>query len=235
MFSAIDIGNRNGSWSTTATCERRLFSCRSRRSMAVDGDAAAPRIVEARHQAGERALAGAGGADDRHGLPGPDLEGHVVEDRPSGLVAEGHVLDAQVAGQPAGIRRAGPIVHLAPGLEDLEHAPGAAGGALRGRRGVHQRLERAVERGQVGEEHQDAADGEPAVEHALRAQPDDRGGAAGGAQPDQHLELDADAGRGVAWRRTISSVAATNARSAAASWPKACTAGRAVSVRSTTS
>ena len=32
MFSAIDIGSRNGSWSTTATCERSLFSCRSRTS-----------------------------------------------------------------------------------------------------------------------------------------------------------------------------------------------------------
>ena len=32
MFSATVIGSRNGSCSTTATCERRLFSCRSRTS-----------------------------------------------------------------------------------------------------------------------------------------------------------------------------------------------------------
>ena len=87
-----------------------------------------------------------------------------------GVVAERHVLEADVSGDGRTSGRAsGPVVDVAPGLEDLEHAPGAAGGALGGRRRVHQRLERPVERGQVGEEDEDAADREPAVEHALRA------------------------------------------------------------------
>ena len=46
---------------------------------AVDHDPAAMHVIEARQQRAERALAGAGRADESHGLTGPDVEAHAAQ------------------------------------------------------------------------------------------------------------------------------------------------------------
>ena len=66
---------------------------------AVDRDAAAVELVEARQEGGDRRLAGAGGADEGDGLAGADVEVDVRQDRLVGAVAEGDVLVADVAAQ----------------------------------------------------------------------------------------------------------------------------------------
>ena len=50
-------------------------------------------VVEAEKQVDDRRLAGAGGAHQRHALPGLDAEGDVLQDRLTGHVGERHVLE----------------------------------------------------------------------------------------------------------------------------------------------
>ena len=60
--------------------------------VAVDGDAALPHVVEPGDQVAQGGLAAAGGTHDGDGLPGLDVEGHVVEDLGVvPLVGEAHV------------------------------------------------------------------------------------------------------------------------------------------------
>ena len=55
--------------------------------------AAGARIVEPGNQLEQRAFAGAGGADDRHALSGPDGKIDLLEHRPLGQIAERHLLE----------------------------------------------------------------------------------------------------------------------------------------------
>ena len=71
MFSATLIGNRNGSWSTTATCWRRLASDTVAHVVAVEQHPAGGGIDEARDQADQRALARAGLARPPRPSPRP--------------------------------------------------------------------------------------------------------------------------------------------------------------------
>src|SRR5699024_160591 len=64
---------------------------------AVDGDAAAVQLVEAHHQVHQGGLAGAGGADDRHRVPGVGDERQVADQLPVGCVGEAHVLELHAA------------------------------------------------------------------------------------------------------------------------------------------
>ena len=97
----------------------------------VDRDPARVDVVEARHERGERRLAGSGMADQRHRLPRLQLEVDPLEHGALVVVAERDVLEAQapVAGrQLDGVGRVGDLLRLVHHLED----PLAGGGrALR--------------------------------------------------------------------------------------------------------
>ena len=64
------------------------------------------RVVEAREQLDDRRLAGAGVADERHGLPGRHVEVEAVQHLGPVAVAEADALEADVAGRSAGSERA---------------------------------------------------------------------------------------------------------------------------------
>ena len=97
---------------------------------AVHEDAARVDLVEAQQQVHERRLAGAGGPDDGHGLALPHVQGEVLDERRVRQVAEGDVLQRDVA--------AGVLEHDALGgvglffalVEELEDALGRRRRAL---------------------------------------------------------------------------------------------------------
>ena len=62
--------------------------------LAVDGDAPAADLVEAEQQARDGRLAGAGGSDDRHRMPGGNLEADALEDFPLRIVGKRDILEA---------------------------------------------------------------------------------------------------------------------------------------------
>ena len=66
---------------------------------AVDGDRAGIRVVEPQQQRHQRALAGAGGADDRRDGAGLGGEAHRIENRTVGLVGEPHVVVADLVAE----------------------------------------------------------------------------------------------------------------------------------------
>jgi hypothetical protein len=83
----------------------------------------APRVdvVEARHERGERRLARARVADQRHRRPGLEVEVELLENRAAGQVRERDVLEADRAvarRQVAGAGRVGDLLRLVEHLED---------------------------------------------------------------------------------------------------------------------
>ena len=109
--------------------------------LAVDGDAPAGDVVEARHQVGDGRLAGARRADDAQGLPGTDRERHPAQRfrvAILGPVGERNVLEAQFAARQRQCRRARIVGHVRLLVEHLEQ-PLAGGGGARERVHHHAR------------------------------------------------------------------------------------------------
>ena len=73
--------NRKVCCVTIAICARRLASVYVADVDAVDGDASLRHVVEAQDQVGERALAAAAHADQRHHLAAADLQVDVAQHR----------------------------------------------------------------------------------------------------------------------------------------------------------
>src|SRR5688500_8011022 len=91
--------------------------------MAVEPDAAALRIVEARDELDGRRLAGAGGTDERGQLAGRRDERHVVERwARRAFVGEAHVLERDLAARRRQGPRVRPIADLDRQIEVLEDA-----------------------------------------------------------------------------------------------------------------
>src|SRR5690606_15238108 len=107
---------------------------------AVDEDAPALELVEARDELADRRLARAGVADERDGLPGLDDEVEALEHGLVLLVAEVHAAELDAPRQAAGVARAH-LAHARLGVDEGEDA-------LAGR---EPELELAPERGDAGE------------------------------------------------------------------------------------
>ena len=103
---AIVPENRCTSCSTRPNCARRSREVQLADVHAVDRDAPLLHVVEAQQQADDRRLARAGRADDRHALPGLDLERDVPQHRLALDVGEGDVLERDRARRPRRRRRA---------------------------------------------------------------------------------------------------------------------------------
>src|SRR3546814_2587083 len=72
--------------------------------LAVYGDTAASRLIEAEEEPRQGRLARARGADDGEHRAGPDVEVDALEDRPVGVVDELDVLEADMAGGDMQVR-----------------------------------------------------------------------------------------------------------------------------------
>jgi len=98
--------------------------------MVVDEDPALLGLVEAgeeRHQGG---FARAGGPDHCHPAAGGGGEGYVVQNRPVGMVAEGHVLKAHLAALELHLHRAGFFADFRRQVQEVEHPLGGGETAL---------------------------------------------------------------------------------------------------------
>ena len=127
--------------------------------MAVDAHRALGGVIEARHELGERRLAGAGLSDQRHGLTGGDRQVDVAQ-RPRvgvvGAVAERDLVEAHLAAdlvQRDGAGRVDQLGLLVEQREDLVQSrhPGLVGGVELGE--LLDGVEEVVERGDEGEHH----------------------------------------------------------------------------------
>ena len=151
---------------------------------AVERDRAVDRVVEAGGELGDRGLAGAGGADQGHGLPGRDGEVEAGQHRHALDVLEPDAVEVEVAAGVGERHRVGRLGDAGLLLED-------AGDLLQGRvgglervvelRDVHHRLE---ELPQVEQERRQHADGDLAVEGEVAAVDQDDGDRDVADQPD---------------------------------------------------
>ncbi|MCY1217324.1 hypothetical protein D9M72_292310 [compost metagenome] len=64
---------------------------------AIECDAPRIELVEPHHEVDQRGLAGAGGADDCHGMPGLGREGQILDQGLVRRITEGHMLELHVA------------------------------------------------------------------------------------------------------------------------------------------
>ena len=111
---------------------------------AVEGDPAAVELVEPHDQVDQRGLAGAGRADDGHGLARLDDEVEVLDERVVRRVGERHVLELDAPVRVVQLVRGAAVVGLLlGGVEHLEHPLGGGDPGLeqvRHRRDLGQRL-----------------------------------------------------------------------------------------------
>ena len=105
MLLASVPENSSGSCSTTLICSRSDASVQVAHVEAVEQHAPALRVVEARQQAQQRALAGAGRPDDRDPRPGWRVEDDVLKRAPAAGVAEADALEGDVPGARPSVRR----------------------------------------------------------------------------------------------------------------------------------
>ena len=144
---------------------------------AVDQHISVGDVVEAGDQVGDGGLAGAGLADQRHGLAGLDGEVDVLQHRLVGLVGEGDAAQLDAAVDPAHRRGVGGVDDARLGVQQLQHLLAAGHRRLHG--GVElaellDRLEEAADVGQEGDDHADR-DRVPAVGEAAEEQHRRRG------------------------------------------------------------
>ena len=160
--------------------------------VAVDRDAARPGVDEPGHEAREGALARPRRAHERHGLARARLEPDAPQHRPAGLVAEDDALHADMAAHRRQGRRARPLHDLGRRVEDLGDTAQAPDRLADRRRRVGDRLERAVHRGEVGEEDEHRPDRQPTAEDRRRPDPQDRSAADRQHQAEDRLEPELD-------------------------------------------
>ena len=122
MLSRTDAEKRNGSCEMTPISRRSERRSTSRTSMPSTSTRPAVDVVEPRHERGERRLPGAGPADERDRAARRDLEVDVLEDEPTGLVAEVDALEADLrrarAASGSAPGRVGDLLGLVEHLED---------------------------------------------------------------------------------------------------------------------
>ena len=154
--------------------------------VAVDQDPPLGRVVEARGELRERRLARARRADQRDRLAGRDVQ---VDVRQGGLgarrVGERDVVERELAAQPRQRERARPVAQVGLLVEQLEDLVERRHPGLVGRvelRELLDRVEEVVQRGDEGDEH---ADGDVALDRLQAAVEEDPRGHERGQQLDR--------------------------------------------------
>src|SRR5207302_4448066 len=95
---------------------------------AVDGHGSRRRIEEARQQAEQRRLAGAGRTDDGDLHASADVEIDLAQYRHLLTIAEADAMPGNVAARALGREAPRTVAQLGLGVEDLENAPGPDAG-----------------------------------------------------------------------------------------------------------
>ena len=136
---------------------------------AADPNAAGLHVVEPVEQLHERALAGAGAAQNGEGLALPDGKGEVVQDLLP-LVAEADMVKLDVAGgKGLRVRRVGLLL----GVQDVAHAVHGHAGLAHLRQHAAQRTHRPRQRFVVGHKGEEGAESHAAVHGFDHAEQDD--------------------------------------------------------------
>ena len=130
MFSRTLAEKRNGILGDDADLPAQRAAGDVADVDAVDEDAALGRVVEARHERGERRLAGAGVADQRHRPARREHEVDLLEHGPVGRVAEGDAVEADLARAGRQLARAGAVVDALGLVHDLEDPLAGRGRSL---------------------------------------------------------------------------------------------------------
>src|SRR3990172_8980376 len=92
--------------------------------MTIDGHPALAGVVKARQQVDDGGLAGAGGTQQRHSLPGFGGEADLIEHRlAAAKIAKSDILEAHPARDDWQGLCPGFVAHLVFGVEDFEYAP----------------------------------------------------------------------------------------------------------------
>ena len=160
----------------------------ARRVDAVDEDAAALVLVQPRDEVRGGGLAGAGGADEGDELAGSGLEAHAAEHGPARLVGEVDVLEPDVAANAVGRDAPRRVGRLRGQGEQLADAARADHRLLQRAGGPRDLRDRGVDGGEIGDDDEQAADREPALEDVQAADAEDEGGAEEGHPGDRHRE-----------------------------------------------
>ena len=150
---------------------------------AVDSHHAAGGVIEARQQAGDGRLARARGADQRGHLAWVDFEADVAQHDGLGVVAEADAVELDLAAQERHGLRVRQVFHGAIGVEHFADALIRDRGFRVGIGELGKLLHGLVHFAQVEDEHDQRARRKAPVEHHVRAEPQDGGGAGG----DDHL------------------------------------------------
>ena len=155
---------------------------------AVERNAAARDVVQARNQLHERGLARTRGANDAEHLAGVRGEVHAADDIGAGIgILEAHVAEGELTARRAGRGQfgRGGVVDARGAGDDLFHALGGDLGAGQDDRNHGEDHKRHDDLHGVGDKRHHVADLHHAVGHALRAKPDDKHG---DAVHDEHHE-----------------------------------------------
>src|SRR6185437_6632504 len=147
--------------------------------LAIDADRPGIDVVEAEEEARDRRFAAAAGADDGDGAAGRHGEGDALEDGPSRIVAETHVVEDDLAGADMERLRARRVLHLRGDGEQLEHLFQIGQRLLDVAIDHAEEVERHVELDQIGIHHDEIADRHGAGGDALPGEQHDADEAGG--------------------------------------------------------
>ena len=168
MLSRTVVEKRNGSCGDDADLAAQRRELHVAYVHAVDEHAARVDVVEARHERGERRLAGTGVADERDRRPRVEREVEVLEHRPARQVGERDVLEADRAVAGGQLDRARAVGHVLRLVEDLEDPLARRRRPLRLADPHPERAERHDEHGEVEVEGRRTS---PIGERAVRDHP----------------------------------------------------------------
>ena len=146
---------------------------------AVERNAAAGDVVQARDELHKRGLARTRGADDAEHLAGVRGEVHTADDIGAGIgILEAHVVEGELTARRVGRGQFGRdgVVDARGTGDDLFHALGCDFGAGQDDRHHGEDHKRHDDLHSVGDKRHHVADLHHAVRHALRAKPDDKHG-----------------------------------------------------------
>src|SRR5437879_3042804 len=139
---------------------------------AIDTDLALARVIEARDQAHQGALAGAGGSHDSNLFSWCDRQVNMRQHRTTGLVFERYVPELYAPPQGWGGTGALPVPHLAANAHHLRNPLGPHACLAIGIRESRERLYRAIKVCDIREENNQIARREHACQHAGCPKPD---------------------------------------------------------------
>ena len=153
--------------------------------LTFDQDRPGARVVEARQQAHERALARARGSDDGQLFAGLDDQVDAREHLAAGVVGERNRLELDAPLEGVCGNRPWEIGDLLPLAQDLDHALRSDLGPVEAARAARERAHRGIEVRHVGEEDDDVSGRELAGQDTRRAVPHDEPEASGREEVDE--------------------------------------------------